>query len=198
MAILKLKHSSKDPVRLSFPDVFEAVEYEKGDGKPRYNATFLIVPGGANDKAVNAAIDEALTENFGKKAAAMKAKFANSSNKNCYLSGDLKEYDGYKGAMALTAHRKQKDGKPGVYDCTRAGPGGSPAPLQVSDGKPYAGCYVNASLDIYAQDGANDGIRCGLKGVFFAADGDAFSSSKAAPAEDFDIEEGANSEDDLA
>jgi len=195
---VKLKHTTKDPVRLSFPDVFEAVEYEKGDGKFRYNATFLIVPGGNNDKAVKAAIKAELVEQFAKKADEKEKQFAGNPNKNCYLSGDSKEYEGYQGMMTLTSHRKQKDGKPGVFDCTRAGPDGKPMPLVVSDGKPYAGCYVNATVDIYVQKDPNPGVRCGLKGVFFAADGDAFSGAKAAAADDFDIEEGADSADDLA
>lgn len=33
----------------------------------------------------------------------------------------------------------------------------------------YAGCYVNASVDMYAQDGQNAGIRCGLIRVFLDA-----------------------------
>jgi len=196
MASLKLKHSANDPVRLSFPDLFDAVQYE-GAGPFRYNATVLVKPGGANDKAIRAAIDEALVEEYGKKAEAAKKSFEGSSNKNCYMPGDKKEYDGYAGMMALTGHRKQKDGRPGIFDCTRAGPDGKPAVLAASDGKPYAGCYVNFSADIYAQSGTNAGIRCGLKGVFFATDGDAFSGSKSAPSDDFDIEEGADS-DDLA
>lgn len=185
-------------VRLSFPDLFEATDYQ-GDKKFRYNASFLVTPGSENDKIIRAAILAAAKETWEKPGVAEQkiASFENNSNKNCYLSGDTKDYDGYKGMLVLSAHRKQDAGRPGVFDCTRAGPDGKPLPLTAVDGKPYAGCYVNASLDIYCQDGQNAGIRCGLRGVFFAKDGDAFSGSKVASSDEFDVEEG-SSDDDLA
>jgi len=181
-------------VRLSFPDLFNAVEFEKGDGKFRYNATFLVVPGSDNDKAVRAAIAEAAENKFGKKAAATLKGFENNPNKFCYVSGDTKSYEGYAGLMALSAHRKQSDGPVGVFDSV-AGADGKPARLTGSEGRPYAGCYVNATVDIYAQDGQNGGIRCGLAGVQFWRNGDAFSGTKAADSGDFDVAEGADAED---
>jgi len=174
-------------VRLSFPDLFDATQYQ-GVGPFRYNASFLIEPGSDNDKAVQAAILEAANEKFGKKAGTVLAGMRGNSNKYCYVSGDTKDYDGYQGMMVLSAHRKQEAGRPLVID-------GNKNPLRPEDGKPYAGCYVNATVDIYAQDGQNAGIRCGLKGVQFAGDGDAFSGSKVSTPEDFDIEEGAGAED---
>lgn len=185
---IKLVHSAADPVRLSFPDLFEAVQYE-GKGPFRYNATFLLKPDGENDKKVRAAIAEAANEKFGKKAAVTLKSIENNSNKNCYVPGDLKDYDGYQGTMALSSHRKQDAGRPLVIDQNKQ-------PLTVADGKPYAGCYVNATVDIYAQDGQNTGVRCGLKGVQFAADGDAFSGGGVADPDDFDeIDAGADAED---
>lgn len=178
MPAIKLVHSAADPVRLSFPDLFEPVQYE-GKGAFRYNASFLVTPGGANDKAIQAAIIEAANETFGKKAAVMLDSIKGNSNKFCYVRGDLKEYDGYAGMLVLSGHRQQKAGRPLLID-------GQKNPLTAADGKPYAGCYVNASLDIYAQDGTNSGIRCGLKGVQFAADGDAFSGSRVASADEFE------------
>lgn len=187
---LKLIHTAADPVRLSFPDIFVPTQYE-GKGPYRYNASFIILPGGANAKRVEAAIIEAATEKFGKKAQAQLNAMKGNSNKYCYLSGDLKEYEGYAGMMVLTSHRKQDAGRPLVID-------GQKNPLTVEDGKPYAGCYVNATVDIYAQDGTNSGIRCGLNGIQFAADGDAFSGSKVASPDDFDdLGEGAG-DDSLA
>lgn len=182
MANLKLIDTPTDPVRLSFPDIFEATQYE-GKGAFRYNASFLIVPGGENDKRVQAAIKEAADEKFGKKAAAMLEGIRGNSNKMCYVKGDLKEYDGYQGMLVLSAHRKQEAGRPLVID-------GNKQPLAAADGKPYAGCFVNASLDIYGQDGQNSGIRCGLKGIQFSRDGDAFSGSRVASPDEFETVEG--------
>lgn len=189
MPQLKLKD-----VRLAFPDLFEAKQYQ-GAGPFRYSATFLVVPGSENDKLIRAAIKEAAAEKFGKKADAIVKGIESNSNKFCYIDGNTKDYDGYEGMFYLAAHRKQDSGRVGVFD-RKAGPDGKPAPLIAADGKPYAGCYVNATVDIYAQDGQNSGIRAGLIGVQFFKDGDSFSGARVASADDFDaIEEGADAED---
>ena len=44
-------------------------------------------------------------------------------------------------------------------------------------GKPYAGCYVNAVVDIWAQAGDYPGIRASLNVVQFYADGEPFAGS---------------------
>ncbi|MWN55950.1 ssDNA-binding protein, partial [Escherichia coli] len=59
-----------------------------------------------------------------------------------------------------------------------------------------AGCYVNAVIDIWAQDN-NFGkrINASLGGVQFLRDGDAFAGGGVASADDFDdISEGADAE----
>lgn len=204
-APLKLKHTQADPVRLSFPDLFEATLFtgETDPKKKRYNAAFIISPNGANAAAVEAAILAAATEAFEgnvAKATAFINAHRGNSNKFCYTSGDTKTYDGYAGNMVLSAHRGIGQGKPGIFDCTRAGPDGKPAPLTEEHGKPYAGCYVNASLEIWIQKtpATQAGVRCGMSGVFFAADGDHFSGGKTADAGEFDVADGADADDDLA
>lgn len=199
----KLKHSAADPVRLAFPDLFEAVNFtgETDPKKKRYNAALLVKKGGANDATVEAAILAAAVESFEGNAAKANA-FLNAhkgnSNKYCYVSGDTKEYDGYAGNMILSAHRKISDGRPGIFDCTRAGPDGKPAPLTEEHGKPYSGCYVNFSGEIWIQRKDYPGVRSTVVGVFFAADGDHFSGSRTADAGEFDVADGADSADDLA
>ncbi len=170
-------------VRLSFPDLWVPVEFKPGDGKPRFNATFLIEPGSDNDKAIQAAIKEAAKETFGAKADAILKSLAGNSNKYAYLDGNTKEYDGYEGMMYLACHAKARP-----YICDR-----DPTVILPADsGRPYAGCYVNATVDIYAQKGENQGIRASFTGVQFAADGDAFSAGKPATANDFEtLAEGA-------
>lgn len=204
-APLKLKHTASDPCRLAFPDLFTPTLFtgETDPKKKRYNAVFLISPGGANAKAVDAAILAAATEAFEGNVAKAQA-FINAhkgnSNKFCYMTGDTKEYDGFAGNMALSAHRPVGQGKPGIFDCTRAGPDGKPAPLAEEDGKPYAGCYVNASLEIWIQKtpATQAGVRCSMAGVFFANEGDHFAGGKTADAGEFDVSDGADSADDLA
>jgi hypothetical protein len=167
-------------VRLSFPDLFVPQIYKgKTDSKPRYSASFLVEPGSENDKKIRAAIKDAATESYGAKAAAQLKAMENNSNKYCYMDGDLKDYDGYAGMMALSSHRNADQGAPKVVDRNKE------VELKAADGKPYAGCYVNASVEIYAQKGEYPGIRASLIAVQFSKDGDAFAGTPAT-AEDFD------------
>jgi hypothetical protein len=67
-------------------------------------------------------------------------------------------------------------------------------PLTSADGRPYAGCFVNASVELWAQDN-NFGkrINASLRGVQFFKDGDAFSGGGAASDDEFDSVEDADS-----
>lgn len=182
-------------VRISFcHSLFKAEDYQ-GNKKMRHSASFLIVPGSANDKAIQAAIKAEALDTYGKRADAVLESVRGQNNKFCYTKGDLKadKYEGYEGMLVLSAHRKEEQGPPGVFGNT-AGPDGKPARLTVNDGKPYAGCYVNATVDIYAQKEPNVGIRCGLIAVQFWRDGDAFASGSVANPDDFEtLAEGADS-----
>jgi len=174
-------------VRLSFPDLFTAVEFKTGDGKPRFNATFLVVPGSENDKAIRAAIEHEANAAYGKKAAANLKAWENNANKYAYLDGNLKEYDGYEGMMYLACHSKVR---PSVFDRNPN------VILTAQDGKPYAGCYVNATVDIYAQQGENPGIRAGFTGVQFSKDGDSFAGGTAAAPDEFEnLDDGSDASD---
>jgi hypothetical protein len=182
-------------VRLSFPDLFEAVEFQVGDKKPRYNASFLVVPGSANDKAIQAAITAACVEKLGAKAKAKQAAWEKSGDV-CYTDGNAKEYDGYADMMVLSSHRRAVDGPVGVYSNVIDPQTGKVAVLTAVSGKPYAGCYVNATVEIYITEGKFPGIRCGLVAVQYKRDGDAFSGSKPASPDDFEEEIGEGSDAD--
>jgi hypothetical protein len=182
-------------VRLSFPRLWTPAEYEAGDGKPRWSATFLIVPGSANDKAIRAAIQAEAAESFKDKAKGLLAQFTGNSQKFCYLDGapdGEPKYDGYEGHWALTTHR-QKNSKAGVQPAPLI-IDANKAPLGEDAGKPYAGCYVNAKVSIYAQAGANSGIRASFSAVQFWRDGDAFSGSTP-NTDGFDVAAGSDADD---
>jgi len=60
-------------------------------------------------------------------------------------------------------------------------------PLVAADGKPYAGCYVTAIVELWPQDNQyGRRINATLSGVQFERDGDAFGGSAPASADDFD------------
>lgn len=166
-------------VRISFPDLFEAVQFQ-GKGPFNYGAQFLVPADGPLKKQVDEAIQAVAREKWGAKAAKILEEILPDKKACCWINGDRREYDGYAGNWALTAKRKQEKGAPLVIDANKS-------PLTAKSGRIYAGCFVNASVDIYAQDSTDGkGIRCGLLGVQFCRDGDAFGGGSAASADDFD------------
>lgn len=177
-------------VRLFFNNPFKAEEYEQGDGKPRYSATFGI---SKTDTAQLAVIEAAMQEEakaaWPKAAAKTLESIRGDRNKFCLGDGDKVRWAGAEGCMVLASHRKERDGRPLVIDRDKS-------PLTEKDGKPYSGCYVNATVEIWAQDGANTGMRCGLLAIQFDHDGDSFSGASKPDDDDFeDLGEGSGAED---
>jgi len=84
----------------------------------------------------------------------------------------------------------QENARPTVIDQNKS-------PLTVRDGKPYAGCYINASIDLWPQDNKyGKRINAQLRGVQFLRDGDAFSAGRPADSDEFEeVTEGADSDD---
>lgn len=170
---MKVKLSN---VRLAFPQLFEA-KTVNGEGKPAFSASFLLDPTHPGIKAVNAAIEAVASEKWGAKADAI-LKAARAADKVCLHNGDSKsEYAGYEGNFYISARNATR---PLVIDADRS-------PLTEQDGRPYAGCFVNASIDVWAQDN-NYGkrVNASLSGVQFFRDGDAFSGGGAANPDDFE------------
>jgi hypothetical protein len=163
-------------VRLSFPQLFEA-KTVNGEGKPAFSAAFLISPKDPQIAMINTAISTVAAEKWGAKADAI-LKTIRAADKTCLHSGDLKSnYDGFEGMMYISARNPLK---PSVVDTNRS-------PLVAEDGRPYAGCYVNAVLELWTQDN-NYGKRVNatLMGVQFYKDGESFVGGGVADADDFD------------
>jgi hypothetical protein len=165
-------------VRIAFPTLFEAEDYQ-GDGKFNYSAKFFVPEGSDEHRRINQAIREVIAAKWPKKADFMFDELKMDKKAFCYIDGKRVEYAGSDGNWILTAKRREQDGRPVVIDQRKH-------PLQKSDGKPYAGSYVNVKVDIWAQDGDNKGVRCTLITVQFARDGEAFGGAKPADADGFD------------
>ncbi|MDR5772101.1 MULTISPECIES: ssDNA-binding protein [unclassified Caballeronia] len=187
--------------RLSFPDLFEAVQFE-GQGPFAYRGAFLQTEdtpvmlkqadGSWKKTTMQKVIEEVAKEKWKDKAAAVLKSLANNPQKCCWYDGDLKSYDGYEGNFVLSASRPQYKGRPIVIDRDKS-------PLTVADGKPYAGCYVNGTVEVWAQDNKyGKGIRATLRGVQFVKDGDAFSAGTPVDEDEFDSIDAPQTEDDLA
>jgi hypothetical protein len=196
MPIVKLSDA-----RLSFPDLFTAVQFQ-GTGPFSYKASFLqaedqpVMLQQADKswkKTTMAKVIEAVaSEAWKAKAAAVLKAISGDPQKCSWYDGALKEYDGYEGNFVLSASRSQDKGRPLIMDADKT-------PLTESDGKPYAGCYVNGTVEIWAQDNKfGKGIRATLRGVQFVKDGDAFSAGTPVSDDDFDEVEVPQAEDDIA
>lgn len=170
---MKLKLAN---VRLAFPQLFEA-KTVNGEGKPAFSASLLVAPDDAQVKTINQAIDAVAKEKWGAKADAI-LKQMRATDKVCLHDGDLKEqYDGFPGNLYISA---RSAARPLVIDADKS-------PLTEKDGKPYAGCYVHASIELWAQDN-NYGkrVNASLRGVQFLRDGDAFAGGAPASEDEFD------------
>lgn len=161
--------------RLSFPDLWEPRAYEAG-GKAKYKATFLVPKGSPQAKEIEAAMLAVAKEKWGAKAEATLKSIVNNPNRYCYQDGETKTYDGYEGMMAFSASNAVR---PTIIDRNRD-------PLAQSDGKPYAGCYVNAIVEIFTYDNPGKGMSASLSGVQFVKDGEAFSGGRPAKVDDFE------------
>ena len=170
---MKLKLTN---VRLSFPQLFEATTVN-GEGKPAFSATFLIDPKDPQVASINAAIEAVAKDKWGAKADAV-LKTIRAADKTCLHSGDLKSnYDGFEGMLYVSARNSLR---PLVIDTNKS-------PLTEKDGKPYAGCFVNANVELWTQDN-NYGkrINATLMGVQFFKDGSSFTGGGVASDADFD------------
>jgi hypothetical protein len=86
--------------------------------------------------------------------------------------------------------RSNESARPKVVDTNGS-------PLTQRDGRIYAGCYVVALVELWAQDN-NFGkrINAQIRGVQFLRDGDAFSGAAPAGGDEFDdVSDGADADD---
>ena len=169
--IIKLRN-----VRLSFPHIFEP-QVDAKTGNSSYNAAFILMAGDPQIKMVQEAIKEAAKEKWKDRASAMLKTLALKDDL-CLHDGDTKvKYPEFHGNMFVSA---RSPSRPRVLDRNKT-------PLTAKDGRPYAGCYVNVALDIWAQDNEyGQRVNAGLGGVQFFKDGASFSGAYVATDDDFE------------
>lgn len=177
-------------VRLAFPDLWVPTAFEEGQEK-KYGATFLIPKNDPQLKMLKQAILNVATEQWKTKAQEVLKAITDNPQKYCLQDGDTGSrtgYDGYAGHMALSAKNKKR---PTVKDRDTS-------QLSESDGRPYAGCYVNASIEIWAQENKyGKAMRASLRGIQFVRDGDQFTAGTVAGDDEFeDLGSGADADAD--
>lgn len=162
--------------RIAFPTLFKA-EQVNGEGEPKFSATFLLPKTHPAIKDIQNAIEQVAKEKWADKGEAILKKIK-AELKLCLKDGDLKEeYEGFTGNYYLSANNKIR---PYVVDRDKT-------QLNPDSGVIYAGCYVNAVIDIWAMDNKYGKRICAsLSGVQFYKEGDAFSGGGIASDADFD------------
>jgi Protein of unknown function (DUF2815) len=194
---LKLKN-----LRCSFPELGEPRYYQdkkqRENDQRRWSITLLIPYSDPQLKLINDAIEATAKDKWGAKAPVYLENMRGDSKLRCLSDGKTKAYDGYADHWALTAHRKENDGRPLVLDSDRSPiyqPNNEIYPGK--QGRIYAGCYVNAHLNFWTQDNSNGrAVRADFLGVQRMRDGDAFSGGMRPNEGAFDdVSEGADASD---
>lgn len=176
-------------VRLAFPQLFEPRAFGEDGSDPAYGGSFIFSKTHPAYKLVNTAIETVSEEKWEKKAAEVLRQLR-TADRICLHDGDSKpDYNGFPGNFFIASRNKAR---PLVVDRNKS-------PLTAGDGRPYAGCYVNATLDIWAQANKfGKRINATLSGVQFFKDGDAFTGAPPASPDDFDdLSDGADSSDEI-
>jgi len=157
-------------VRLSFPHLFKPHAMEAGQ-EPKYSATFLL------DPAVHAAEIASIKEAGNTVAMTFWNGKPPSGVKFCLRDGNEKsDLDGYAGMLFVPAGNKRA---PVVVD-------EQVQPLNATDNKPYAGCYVNATVRLWVQDNKyGKRVNASLEAVQFVADGEPFGAPGVSAEEEF-------------
>ena len=191
-----LKLMLKD-VRCSFLTLGEPEQYQ-GKGPFRWSATALVPYDSPQRKAVEDALKTVAKEKWEKKWENIYESLIVDPKGCCWVDGKRKEYDGYQGHFALSAHRYQEKGRPLVMDTDKS-PIYKPNNeiYEGKGGRLYSGCFVNMQVEFWAQQNDNGkGLRATLLGIQRVRDGDAFGGGAAPSADDFgEIAEGADADD---
>jgi hypothetical protein len=194
--------------RLAFPQLFKPEQYQS-QGEAMYKATILIPktaadpavtilhpPAGAGlpitrePSTIGKVIDLVGKAKWPKDWAVVK-KGALAKDKNCWHDGDNKsQWAGFEGCWYVSASASS-DKRPTVV-------GRRGEPLTAADGIIYGGCYVIASMEVWAQDnGFGKQVNAQILGVQFVRDGDSFGggSAPARPDEFEQIDDGADADE---
>lgn len=156
-------------VRIAFPSLFRKAMFSGEETK--FEGTFLLDKADHADKITE--IEKAIADLISDKLKGAKLK----ADKICLKDGDDIDYAGFAGNMSIKASNNKR---PMVLDRDRT-------PLSEDDNRIYAGCHVNAVLELWAQDNQyGKRINANLLGVQFFKDGEPFADGVSASADDFD------------
>jgi len=177
MSILMLKNK-----RHAFPALARAQAI--GDGAPAWGTRLIIDPKDPDVEAIEKAMLDAATLKWKEDGKAV-LDMLKEDKKVCFertpyrSKKNGKVYDGFEGMFHLGTRNPKN--RPTAVDRT----GAEITDLNEIERITYAGCYVNAKVEVFAYDSnGNKGISAKLKVVQFVKDGEAFSGSAPPNADD--------------
>jgi hypothetical protein len=149
----------------------------EGGGEPKFSSSFVFPRDHAAVAALSAMIMKVANDKWGAKAGEV-LTMLKAADKLAVHDGDAKaNYAGYAGNLYINASNKVK---PLVVDADPK------RVLTAMDGKPYSGCYVNAIIELWAQDNKyGKRVNASLAGVQFVRDGERLASGGIASSNDF-------------
>lgn len=161
------------------------------NAKPKFNCGLILGADHPQLAELRAKQIAVAKDKWKDKADAM-FKALEKSDKLALHDGDNKPtYDGYPGNFYLSPSA-QENAPPTLLSQAKQVLSAKDAAKMI-----YSGCYVNASIDIWAQDNSfGKRINAQLRGVQFLKDGDAFSAGRPADSDEFEeVTEGAGADD---
>ena len=160
-------------VRASYPRV-NTPELNKFSNRTEYSITVLIPQDDPQVEALKSTMRVVWEKKFGPEKGLKKLKAAMDSKNTRFL-----HFDEEMGCYRINLKRKESDGAPIVIDRAKN-------KLEESSGKPYGGCYINVSFDLWVYDKQSTGTSATLTGVQFVADGEPFGGSSQPSEADFE------------
>lgn len=178
-------------VRIAFCQSLWEKQQVNGEGQPAHSAVFLLAADDPQVDEVNDLIDKVAAESkWGAKSKTILGVLR-GKDAICIHNGDTKaQYEGFEGNWYVSARSYTK-----VLVVDR-----DKTPLGPDAGKPYAGCYVDASIEVWVQDNKwGKRVNATLRWVQFRRDGDAFAGGAPASMDEVPniaMDEGEGGDDD--
>lgn len=135
-------------VRCNFPKLYVAEEFK---GKKNYSIGLMIPTGSPIIEQIEKAAKESIGAQYPGKIEAMFKRFKGSRN-----TWPIRELDD--DTFIVSPKRKEENGAPIVMDQKKN-------LLPADSGLPYAGCWVNASVDVFCYNKEGGGVTMYLNGV---------------------------------
>jgi hypothetical protein len=166
-------------VRIAFPAIFEPQAV--GDGEPAYGAKFIVPTDHPQIDEIRKAVRDVAKGQWNDKAdSVLKLLIADKKTawvEGPYINKDGEPYEGFEDAFHLSSRSAKT--RPTAFDNANN-------PATAADGLIYSGAYVDASVEVYAQDNKwGRRINCGLRGVRFVNHGQSFGGGAPAGADEF-------------